>query len=124
MPKVPPTIAELNRRIVIQTQTTTQDPVSNQPVDQWNDSSPLWARISDDFQSQSYTQTELVDKAMFLITWRWSRSLVVAAQNRIKWTDPATQSDHIYQIESLFPFDPLRPYTFTCALVYELDGTS
>jgi head-tail adaptor len=112
----------LNRRVTIQTQTTTRD-AANAPLNIWTDgASPLWANISPMYQALTQAPSEFVSQATYRITVRWSRQLALAVTNRIQWIDPSDSTVHIYEVKAIFPFDADRPNTFIVALAYEING--
>jgi head-tail adaptor len=120
MPTMP--TGALNRRVVIQTQTTERD-AANAQLNIWIDgASPLWANISPMYQALTQAPSEFVSQATYRITVRWSRQLALAVTNRIQWIDPSDSTVHIYEVKAIFPFDADRPNTFIVALAYEING--
>jgi SPP1 family predicted phage head-tail adaptor len=112
-------IGTLNRRVTIIRRSQTQDAAGG-PVDQWNDVTTVWASISIQYSSLIYETSEFVSKATYRITMRWSRSLGLKIQDRIRYTDSGTSTVHIYEIQSIVN-DKMQDRELLC-LCYELDG--
>lgn len=118
---MPMTTGQLNKRVIIQTQSNDRD-AANAQVDVWNDTATVWANISANYQALTQSPDQLVSDATYRITVRWSRQLSLAVTNRIRWVDPANGTIHNHQIKAIFPLDPANPNTFIVALVHEING--
>jgi SPP1 family predicted phage head-tail adaptor len=91
---------KLNRRIQIQTQTTTQDGFG-QPLEAWATVYTCWASIDVQNSQLLYSTAEFVDKVAHRITCRWTSSVVIAASQRIVYTEASTGVVHTYEIEAV-----------------------
>ncbi len=100
MPIVPTQTGEFNRRVTIVARSTQRDAAGG-VSETWTDVATLWACIRDQFSAQNYQQDEFVSKATDLIILRWSRSLRVTVSNRVRYTDPTTGTETLFEIESI-----------------------
>ncbi len=91
---------KLNRRIQIQTQTTTQD-AFGQPVQEWTTAYTCWASIDVQGSQLLYSTAEFIDKVTHRITCRWTSSVIIAANQRILYTEQTTGVTHTYEIEAV-----------------------
>jgi SPP1 family predicted phage head-tail adaptor len=116
---MPTSIGQLNRRIAIQQQTTTQDEYG-QPQQTWSTVYSCWA--SNDVQQSQliYSTAEFIEKVTHRITIRWTHSLVLQPNMRIVYTEPPTNVAHTYNIEALV--NPMQGNVWLTVLCYELDG--
>lgn len=108
-----------NRRIQIQTQTTTQD-AFGQPLAQWNAIYSCWASISNVTGSLIYATSGFVSKASHQIVLLWTSSVVFEANQRVVYEEAATGVVHTYEIQAVLNTDQANKEIVL--LVYELDG--
>ncbi len=110
---------KLNRRIQIQTQTAAQD-AFGQPLKAWSTAYECWAAIDIQKSALTYSTSEFISKVTYRITMRWTTSIVVAAGQRVTYTEPITGIIHTYEIEAaLNDQTGNRMLTLLC---YELNG--
>jgi SPP1 family predicted phage head-tail adaptor len=109
----------LNRRIAIQTQTTSQD-AAGQPQQTWTTAYSCWAEIDVQQSQLIYETAEFVSKTVHRITIRWTKSQVFAPDMRIVFVEPYTSVSHTYNIEAIL--NPKQGNVWLTFLAYELDG--
>jgi SPP1 family predicted phage head-tail adaptor len=109
----------LNRRIKIQAQSTTQDEVG-QPVQTWNTVYSCWASVANVSGSLIYATAGFVSKISHQIALRWTSSVVIAANQRVFYTEPTTGVQHTYEIEAVLNTDQANKEIVL--LAYELSG--
>jgi SPP1 family predicted phage head-tail adaptor len=110
---------KLNRRIQIQSQTTTQDSFG-QELQTWTTVYTAWASIDIQASQLLYSTAEFMSKVTHRITCRWTSSVVVAANQRIVYTEATTGVVHTYEIQAaLNTKQRNRELILMC---YELDG--
>ena len=110
---------KLNRRIAIQSQTTTQDALG-QELQVWSAFYTCWASIDIQASQLLYSTAEFISKVTHRITTRWTSSVVIAANQRIVYTEPTTGVVHTYEIEAMFNTKQAnRELVLMC---YELNG--
>lgn len=91
---------KLNRRIQIQSQSTTQDGFG-QPVQTWTTQYTCWASIDIQASQLIYSTAEFISKVTHRITMRWTSSVVIKPNMRIVYTEPTTGVVHTYEIQAL-----------------------
>lgn len=92
--------AQLNRRILIQQQSSTPDAVG-QPLLTWTTVYTCWAGI-DALSAQLLYQTDsFISRATSLITIRYTSSQVFNNAHQIVYVEPATAVTHTYQIKAI-----------------------
>jgi SPP1 family predicted phage head-tail adaptor len=112
-------IGKLNKRVQIQTQTTAQD-AFGQPQQTWTTVYTAWAGIDIQTSQLIYATAEFVSKVTHRITLRWTFSVVIAANQRVVYTEPTTGVVHTYEIQALLNIKQAnRELVLMC---YELDG--
>ena len=84
---------KLNRRVQIQSQTTTQD-AAGQELQVWSQIYTCWASIDVLRGQLTPANSELVSKATHNITIRYTSSLIIAANQRVIYTETATGVVH------------------------------
>lgn len=107
----------LNRRIQIQSQTTTQDEFG-QPRQEWSTAYSCWASIDVQASQLLYSTAEFVSKVTHRITCRWTSSVVIAANQRIVYTEAGVA--HTYTIEAVL--NDKQANKQIIMLCYELNG--
>jgi SPP1 family predicted phage head-tail adaptor len=112
-------IGKLNKRVQIQTQTTSQD-AFGQPQQTWTTVYTAWAAIDIQASQLLYATAEFVAKVTHRITLRWTSSVVIAANQRIVYTEPTTGVVHTYEIQALL--NTRQANRELIAMAYELDG--
>ena len=90
---------KLNRRIQIQTQSTSQD-AFGQELQTWTTVYTCWASIDVQRSQMVYNPSKFMSKAVVRITMRWTSSVVIEANMRILYTEPTTGVVHTYNIEA------------------------
>jgi len=110
----------LNRRIQIQSQTTGQD-AFGQPLSAWATIYTCWAEIDMQQSQLIYATAEFISKTTHRITIRWTKSVVIAPNMRISYTEPATNVTHTYTIEGFL--NPKQSNFWIVCPCYELDGS-
>jgi SPP1 family predicted phage head-tail adaptor len=112
-------LPNLNRRISIQSQSTTQL-ASGQPVQTWSTIYCCWASVDLQQSQLIYSTDQFVEKVTHRITIRWTKSQVIQPDMRIQYVEPGTGVTHTYNIEALL--NPGQANVWLIALCYELDG--
>jgi SPP1 family predicted phage head-tail adaptor len=110
----------LNRRIQIQQQTTTQDSFG-QEQQTWNTVYTCWAEIDIQQSQLIYSTAEFVSKVTHRITIRWTFSEVFVPNMRIVFTEPYTNVTHTYNIEAIT--NPKQQNFWLIFLCYELNAS-
>lgn len=116
---MPTNIPNLNRRIQIQSQSTSQDSFG-QPQQTWTTVYTCWANIDVQQSQLIYSTAEFVAKTTHRITIRWTHSVVFEPNMRIVFTEPYTGVVHTYNIEGIL--NPQQSNFWLTLLAYELDG--
>ncbi len=111
---------QLNRRIQIQTQTTTQD-ATGQPQQSWATAYECWAKIDIQNSQLIYSTAEFMSKVTRRITIRWTSSVVISANQRIVYTEPTTGIAHTYNIEAVL--NDQQRNRMLILMCYELDAS-
>jgi SPP1 family predicted phage head-tail adaptor len=112
-------IGKLNRRVVVIQRSTQRDSAGGQS-DTWADVSTRWASIDIQYSSLIYETSEFVSKATYRIVMRWSKTLGLKVSDRLRYTDPSTNTVHLYEIESIS--NPAMANRELLLLCYELGG--
>jgi SPP1 family predicted phage head-tail adaptor len=110
-------IGRLNRRVQVQSQTTTQDAVG-QEQQTWSQVYACWASIDVLRGQLTPANSELVSKATHNITIRYTSSVLIAANQRVIYTEAATGVVHTYFIEAVL--NPKQGNVELNLLVYEI----
>ena len=110
---------QLNRRIQIQSQSTSQD-AYGQPVSTWTTAYTCWASIDVQNSQLVYATAEFIGKITHRISFRWTSSQVFKPNMRIVYTDASTGVVHTYNIEALLNVE--QKNVEIIALCYELAG--
>jgi SPP1 family predicted phage head-tail adaptor len=113
-------VGRLNRRIAIQTQTTTQDAVG-QELPSWSTAYSCWASIDIQASQLLYSTAEFISQVTYRITMRWTSSVIIAASQRVVYTEPTTGVVHTYQIEAVL--NDKAGNRMLTLMAYELDGS-
>ena len=118
MPQVPARSGEMNRRVSIMRLSTAKNAM-NEQIDTYGEVGKRWAKIEVLFGSKNYETNEMVAKSTYRITlWR-DKGVVLNIRDRVYWTDPATNTLHMYEIEQI----PPDPKNMQLILeVYEIAG--
>ena len=112
-------IGDLNRRIQIQNQSTSQDEFG-QPLTTWATVYSCWAHIGMQNSQLIYSTAEFVSKATHRIEMRWTSSVVISPNQRVVYIDPASNVTHTYNIEAVLNTDQKnRELILMC---YELEA--
>lgn len=90
----------LNRRIQIQTQSTSQDSFGA-PSQTWTTSYSCWASIDVQASQLIYSTAEFVSKVTHRIECRWTSSFIFSPNQRIVYIEPTTNITHVFNIESV-----------------------
>lgn len=109
----------LNRRIIVQQQSTAQDGFG-QPQQTWNQVYACWAEIDVQGSQLIYATSEFIEKTTHRITIRWTKSIVFQPNMRIVSTEPATGVTHTYNIEGIL--NPKQANHWLIFLCYEING--
>jgi SPP1 family predicted phage head-tail adaptor len=109
----------LNRRIVVQAQTTSQDAVG-QPLQTWSTVYSCWASVDVQNSQLIYATSEFVSKVTHRITMRWTSSVVIQPNMRILYTEATTGVVHTYEIQALL--NTKQANRELVAMAYELNG--
>jgi SPP1 family predicted phage head-tail adaptor len=110
---------KLNRRIDIQSQTTSQDSFG-QESQTWASVYKCWASIEVQNSQLLYSTAEFVAKTTIRITFRWTSSVVIKPNMQILYTEPTTGVLHTYEIETLV--NDKQGNRQLMALCYELNA--
>jgi len=108
-----------NRRIQIQTQTTSQDSLG-QPQQTWNTVYSCWANLDIQQSQLVYSTVEFISKVTHRITIRWTHSIVLLPNMRVVYTESTTGVVHTYNIEALV--NPQQGNVWVTILAYELNA--
>jgi SPP1 family predicted phage head-tail adaptor len=109
----------LNRRISLQTQSTSQDTFGS-PIQVWTNVYQCWANINPKSGKQTYSTAEFVSKNTLDIIVRWAASFTFQPNQRVVYTENSSGVIHTYNIETVSnPDQANRTVTLS---VYELDG--
>ncbi|MGF7180390.1 phage head closure protein [Tunturiibacter psychrotolerans] len=111
---------KLNRRIQIQTQTTTQDALGQQ-LQTWSTAYSCWASIDIQASQLLYSTAEFISKVTYRITLRWTSSVIFAASQRIVYTEPTTGVVHTYEIQAVL--NDKAGNRQVILMCYELEGS-
>jgi len=109
-----------NRRIAIQTQTTSQDDFG-QEQQTWTTQYQCWANIDVQQSQLIYSTAEFVAKTTHRITMRWTSSFIVQPNMRVVYTEPTTNITHTYNVEAVV--NPQQGNVFVTILAYELNAS-
>jgi SPP1 family predicted phage head-tail adaptor len=110
---------QLNLRVVIQQQETTQD-AFGQPIKTWVPLATVWAAIAVQESGLQYQTATFTSKVTHRITMRWTSTLIIKPSMRFVYTEPSTGVVHTYSVEGLEnPDQRNRTLSIRC---YELDG--
>jgi SPP1 family predicted phage head-tail adaptor len=93
-------LPRLNRRIEIQTQTTTPDDFGA-PQQTWTTAYTCWANIDIQASQLIYSIAEFISKVAHRIECRWTSSFVFAVNQRIVYTEQTTGVVHVYNVEAV-----------------------
>lgn len=114
---------KLNRRIQIQSQSTTAElDAFHQPTAaSWQTVYTGWASIDIQGSQLLYSTAEFVSQTTYRITLRWTSSVIFSVQQRIVYTEPTTGIVHTYEIKSVT--NTKQANRELMLLCYELNGT-
>jgi SPP1 family predicted phage head-tail adaptor len=110
----------LNRRIAIQSQTTSQD-ATGQEQQTWNTAYSCWAEIDIQQSQLIYSTAEFMSKVTHRITVRWTPTPVFQPNMQIVFTEPYTNVTHTYTIEAIL--NPKQANFWLTFLCYELNAS-
>ncbi len=110
---------KLNRRVQIQTQSTTQDSFGQQ-LQTWTTAYTCWASIDVQASQLVYATAEFIEKVTHRITCRWTYSFVFTPKQRIVYTEARTGVTHTYEIEAVL--NDKQANVSVTLLCYELNG--
>jgi SPP1 family predicted phage head-tail adaptor len=110
---------ELNRRIVIQQQTTAQA-ADGSELQVWTPFYTCWANVDVQRSQLINATSEFVSKVTHRITMRWTSSVVIQPNMRIVYVEPTTGVTHTYNIEALL--NEAQGNVSLVALCYELNA--
>jgi SPP1 family predicted phage head-tail adaptor len=111
---------KLNRRISIQSQSTSQDSFG-QPLTTWGTVLQTWASIDIQGSQLLYATAEFISKVAYRMTIRWTPNVVISADQRVVYID-SLGTTHTYEIEAVLNDQAAnRQITLMC---YELNGAS
>ncbi|WP_433963659.1 phage head closure protein [Tunturiibacter gelidiferens] len=96
-------IGKLNRRIQIQSQSTTSDldPFSQPTPASWQTIYSAWASVDIQASQLLYSTAEFVSQTTYRITLRWTSSVIFSAQQRVIYIEPTTGVTHTYEIKAV-----------------------
>lgn len=109
---------KLNRRIQIQSQSTSQDGFG-QPQTTWTTVLCTWASIDIQGSQLLYSTAEFMSKVAYRITLRWQPNVAIAANQRVVYID-AMGTTHTYEIQAVLNTKAANKEIVLMA--YELDG--
>ena len=111
----------LNRRVKIQSQSTTKLDAFHQPLPAaWDTIYECWASISNITGKLIYATANLVSQSSHEIKMRWTSSVVITAKQRVLYIEPTTSVTHTYEIEAVL--NDKQANEQLTLLVYELSG--
>jgi SPP1 family predicted phage head-tail adaptor len=110
---------KLNRRIQIQSQSTSQDAMG-QELQSWSTTYSCWANIDIQASQLIYSTAEFMSKVTHRITIRWTSSVVINSSMRIRYTEATTGVVHTYEI--IAPLNTKQANRELVLMCYELDG--
>jgi SPP1 family predicted phage head-tail adaptor len=113
------TAGSMNRRIQIQSQSTTQDEVG-QAEQVWDTIYSCWANIDIQNSQLLFSTAEFMSKAVVRITIRWTSSVIINSSNRIIYLEPITGVQHIYEIQAVL--NTRQTNKEMILMAYELNG--
>lgn len=90
---------KLNRRIEIQSQSTSQDSFG-QPLTTWTTILCTWASLDIQGSQLLYSTSEFMSKTAWRITIRWQPSIVIAPNQRVLYID-SLGTKHTYEIQAV-----------------------
>jgi SPP1 family predicted phage head-tail adaptor len=112
---------KLNRRIKIQSQSTTELDAFQQPLRaKWDTIYESWASIDIQASQLLYSTAEFMSKVTYRITIRWTSSIVISAKQRILYTEPTTGIVHTYEV--IAPLNTKQANRELIILCFELSG--
>jgi SPP1 family predicted phage head-tail adaptor len=111
--------ASMNKRVQIQSQTTTQDSFG-QELETWTTTVTCWAHIDIQQSALIYSTAEFISNVVSRLTFRWSSTVILTPNMRIVYTEPTTNVTHTYVIKALT--NPQESNWYVVALCYELDA--
>jgi head-tail adaptor len=118
MPQAPARSGEMNRRVSLMCRSAVTNAM-NEQVDVYNEIGKRWAKIEVLFGSKNYETSQFVAKSTYSITlWR-DKSLLLNIRDRVYWTDPATNTPHVFEVESIPPDQSNMQLVLEC---YEIAG--
>ena len=110
---------QLNRKINIQANTTSQDAFGGQ-IQNWSTLYSCWANIDVQGSQLQYSTAEFISNTTYRITIRYTNSAVISPSQRVVYTDPATGIVHTYEIKGVMnPNQQNKQLTLLC---YSLDN--
>jgi len=109
---------KFNRRIAIQSQTTSQD-AAGQEFQTWTLLYSCWASIDIQNSQLQYETSEFISKVTHRITFRWTSSVVIEPNMRIVYTEQSTGVVHTYNIETVM--NQMQANKTIMVLCYETD---
>ena len=109
-----------NRRISIQSQTTSQD-ATGQEQQTWTTAYSCWASIDIQASQLIYSTAEFISKVTHRVTIRWTSSFVVKPNMQIVYTEPTTNVTHVFNIEAVL--NPQQGNVFVVLMCYELQAS-
>lgn len=92
-------VGKLNRRIEIQSQSTSQDSFG-QPMTTWTTILCTWAALDIQGSQLLYSTSEFMSKTAWRITIRWQPSVIITPNQRVIYID-SLGSPHTYEIEAV-----------------------
>jgi head-tail adaptor len=112
---------QLNRRIQIQSQSSTELDAFHQPLPcKWDTVYECWASIDVQGSQLLYSTAEFMSRVAHRITCRWTSSVIISAKQRIVYIEPVTNIVHTYEIEAVLNKDQ-RNRELTL-MAYELEA--
>ncbi|WP_213805754.1 head-tail adaptor protein [Granulicella sp. dw_53] len=110
----------LNRRIQIQSQTTTQDEFG-QRQQIWETAYGCWASLDIQNSALIYSTAEFISKVVTRITMRWTSRIIISSANRVVYVEPTTGVKHTYEIEAVL--NTRQGNRELVLMAYELSGS-
>jgi SPP1 family predicted phage head-tail adaptor len=114
-------LPNLNRRILIQSQGTSDLDAFQQPLPAaWTTIYKCWASIDIQGSQLVYSTAEFMSKVAHRITIRYTSSVIFSAKQRILYKEPTTGVVHTYEIEAVL--NDRQGNQWLILMAYELEA--
>jgi head-tail adaptor len=113
---------KLNRRIQIQSQSTTAElDAFQQPTPaSWQTVYACWASVDIQASQLLYSTSEFIGETTYRITLRWASSVIFTPAQRVLYTEPTTGVLHVYEIKTVM--NDRQANKQITLLAYEISG--